>query len=336
MFLESLTQHAVIGACPLRICLSSRHYPHISVEKSVSMILEDQPEHNRDIELYVQRKLAGGTGPKMEDLRNKVRDRSVGVFLWVVLVVPTLNKAHDQGRSISTMLRKLNETPSNLYQFSDQIFLKDIQDLDECVDLLQWVLYTKRPLQPLELYHAVQHVDVQTGGEESGAATLDEAIRYLRSCSRGLVELTKTRTPTIQFVHDIVRDYLAGPAVIDLLTPIGIIAEGFQADTCHTKLAEACLRYLLQCCYEMSRFEETSSYARVDRVLCQNPFALYAAEHWWQHLQSVSSTCSARVVQLAVELLTNNLLSWIKLYNRGSRIIPSTPWLNLKATAGPL
>lgn len=39
------------------VCLSSRHYPNITIHKSISIVLEEQHEHQNDIELYVLRKL---------------------------------------------------------------------------------------------------------------------------------------------------------------------------------------------------------------------------------------------------------------------------------------
>lgn len=55
-FLENLTAYA--DGCPtLRICLSSRHYPHITIKKGLSLIVERQREHDQDIEVYVQDKL---------------------------------------------------------------------------------------------------------------------------------------------------------------------------------------------------------------------------------------------------------------------------------------
>lgn len=74
--LERLTQYATASSRLLRICLSSRHYLHISIEKSLSLIAEDQIGHKQDIELYIRNELAGGNSPQTDHLRWEILDRS--------------------------------------------------------------------------------------------------------------------------------------------------------------------------------------------------------------------------------------------------------------------
>ena len=48
-FLESLSVNAVGAKTSLNICLSSRHYPTISMEKRLELIVEEEKEHDQDI-----------------------------------------------------------------------------------------------------------------------------------------------------------------------------------------------------------------------------------------------------------------------------------------------
>ncbi|KAJ9662198.1 hypothetical protein H2198_001549 [Neophaeococcomyces mojaviensis] len=80
-FLECLTRYATVAGRLLRIYLSSRHYPHISIEKSLSLVVEHQAGHKRDIELYIRNELVGGNSHQTGHLRWKILDRSAGVFL---------------------------------------------------------------------------------------------------------------------------------------------------------------------------------------------------------------------------------------------------------------
>ena len=86
--------------------------------KSLSIVVEDQAEHDRDIELYIQSELTGENMRGIDDLQREIRERSAGIFLWVVLVVSILNKAYDRGRDVTTMYRKLNEIPPDLRDLS--------------------------------------------------------------------------------------------------------------------------------------------------------------------------------------------------------------------------
>lgn len=310
-FLELLTQSTATIACPLRVCLSSRHYPHITVSKSRSLIVENQLGHGRDIDLYIRSQLPGNHSPRIDNLRRMIRRQSAGVFLWVVLVVRLLTKAYDQGRDTATMLRQLTTIPPDLHNTFAQILPKDPDDFNECITLLQWVLYSKRPLSPIELYHAVQYSCSQIRADESSVVALDVATRYLLNCSRGLVELTNAKDPVVQFIHETVRDYLTSGNLFEQgrsRPPFSNLSEqDFGFETCNGKLSEVCLNYMLQ---SFNRFSSTQE------MVLHYPLTSYAAEYWWQHLQSGPSPSAGREVDLALELLTgrrSHLLLWTQL-----------------------
>lgn len=100
----------------LRICLASRHYPHIYTPNSLVVVLEDQEGHAGDMKMYTETMLRGRRGdPEMDILREEVCRKSGGLFLWVVLVVARLNNAYDDGQSITTLVRMIQELPADLY-----------------------------------------------------------------------------------------------------------------------------------------------------------------------------------------------------------------------------
>jgi hypothetical protein len=53
LFLELLSINAISAKIPLNICLSSRHYPNIGMEKTLELIVEEQWEHDQNIVKYV-------------------------------------------------------------------------------------------------------------------------------------------------------------------------------------------------------------------------------------------------------------------------------------------
>ena len=155
-YLENLTQYSTLAGTVTRICLSSRHFPTVTIRKGLSIVLENQPDHRRDIEIYIQQNLVGDDTPHIGDLRRQVRNRSAGTFLWVVLTITMLNKLYDQGKKPAAMLKKLSEIPQDLRDVFACSLFRDKEDIDECIALLRWVLYSLRPLSPAELYVAVQ------------------------------------------------------------------------------------------------------------------------------------------------------------------------------------
>ena len=109
----------------IRICLSSRHYPHIGIKKGLSLNIEDQPEHAEDIRTYVRRKINAPIVDDDEDLGIAICRKSKHVFLWVVLVVNILNKSFDRGRSLAELRRTLDTMPADLGELFSRILVTD-------------------------------------------------------------------------------------------------------------------------------------------------------------------------------------------------------------------
>jgi len=95
----------------LRICFSSRHYPHIKINRGLEMILEREQGHIRNIEKYINSTLDLTDESEKQSLREYVLHRSNGVFLWVVLVIDLLLEDCPANPS---KWQKLKETPREL------------------------------------------------------------------------------------------------------------------------------------------------------------------------------------------------------------------------------
>jgi len=95
---ESIGGLAVSAGIQFQICFSSRHYPHISIQKGLDLVLEAQEGHNQDITNYLDSELKIGHSKLAEQIRGELQEKASGVFMWVVLVVQILNKEHDEGR----------------------------------------------------------------------------------------------------------------------------------------------------------------------------------------------------------------------------------------------
>jgi len=195
-FLEELSISAVDANVTLNICLSSRHYPTISMKKNLELVVEREMQHGYDITRYVHDKLKA----RDQEIEREILKKADGVFMWVVLVVSMLNRTYDEGK-VEAMHRKLNELPRDLEQLFETLLGKDSPDKHERIFLLQCVLFARRALKPEELYFAMTAMaDAGSIGPWDQLRITDEVIqRRIISSSRGLIEIRKGTNKTVQY-----------------------------------------------------------------------------------------------------------------------------------------
>ena len=111
-FFQHLGELAVSAGIRFQVCFSSRHYPHVTIRKGLSLVLEGQEGHIHDITSYIDSELKIGRGRLAEQIRVELQEKASGVFMWVVLVVDILNKEHDGGR-IHALRKRLRDIPSD-------------------------------------------------------------------------------------------------------------------------------------------------------------------------------------------------------------------------------
>jgi hypothetical protein len=241
-FFEHLGDLGVTSELRLRICLSSRHYPHITISHGISLVLEYQAGHKDDIAKYVNGKLKGVRSKILEQVKEEICARSSGIFLWVVLVVQILKRDFDRGQ-IHAVKKRLNEIPDGLDQLFDDIITRDTHDVDRIIWCLQWVLFAHRPLEPIELFYAVV-----IGNEPDSIGDLDprhideETLwNFVLDSSKGLATPTKGGKGTVQFIHESVRDYLLRSNHLQRLQ--ADLASNFPGSV-HERLKKCCEEYL--------------------------------------------------------------------------------------------
>ncbi|KAL8995955.1 MAG: hypothetical protein Q9169_004428 [Polycauliona sp. 2 TL-2023] len=238
-FLETLGRPGASSPKYLRVCLSSRHYPHISITNAIEMTLEGQEGHVQDISNFLDNELKAGGGAKSEAIKREILDRASGVFLWVALVVQILNKEFDHGR-VHALRKRLKEIPDGLDKLFEDILTRDNAHFEELILCLQWILYAKRPLKREELYYAIlsgTDEEALTPWEPELVTPLD-MDKFVLSCSKGLAETTKSKSQTVQFIHESVRDFLLGNHGINRLR-----AE-LSIDQSHESLRRCCYLYM--------------------------------------------------------------------------------------------
>ncbi|XEV04522.1 hypothetical protein FSHL1_009809 [Fusarium sambucinum] len=192
----------------LRICLASRPYPEIGLAGCHHLVLEEQQYHTSDIRAYIhdQLKIFDISESEAQSVKDKVLKKCSGIFLWVVLVIPLLQKVTDKGEgdSVISLMEALEQTPNGLNELFRDMIQRDGQDLSTVCLTLRWILFSRGPLHPQELRTAV----LLGKGEEPQNGNPEVLRKFVLGASRGLAEITKSSRPTVQFIHESVREFL--------------------------------------------------------------------------------------------------------------------------------
>lgn len=241
-FFEELGCLAVSSQLRFRVCFSSRHYPCIVIGNGIELILDGQEGHYQDVVNYVRSELKGGR--EIDPIRSEIIEKSSGIFLWVVLVIPILNKEYAKGR-IRALRKRLHEIPKGLDELFQSILTRDGQNIDMLILCLQWIIFAKRPLKLEELYFAIlTGVEPEAPKVKNSEEDTKEVMeRYVLDASKGFAELTKatkSKDQTIQFIHESVRDFLLKHNGLSEICPD--LRNDLEGKS-HERLKQCCLTY---------------------------------------------------------------------------------------------
>ncbi|KAF2231160.1 hypothetical protein EV356DRAFT_519023 [Viridothelium virens] len=241
-FFEYIGDLTVSAGVRLQVCFSSRHYPHITMRGGLDLVIEGQEGHNQDIANYLNSELKIGHSQIAHEIRREVQDKASNVFMWVVLVVRILNEEHDGGR-IHALRRTLQEIPGDLHKLFLDILTRDSKNKNELILCIQWVLFATTPLTPEQLYFAIL-----SGIEpeilsiwDSKEITQSTIRRFILNCSKGLAELTVSKVPKVQFIHESIKDFLVKDNGLKSIWPG--IENNFQGQS-HERLRHCCINYM--------------------------------------------------------------------------------------------
>ncbi|KAH7014409.1 uncharacterized protein B0I36DRAFT_398007, partial [Microdochium trichocladiopsis] len=226
----------------IRVCFSSRHYPEITIRTGLQITLELNPSHSDDIRLYIDTNLTVGNSVVTDDIKIDLIRKSSGIFLWVALVVPMLNKAYDKGR-LKALKQKLHEIPAGLHELFRGMLTRDGENTNELLCCVRFVLFAARPLTPTELLSAVEIETELNGTLPQPGPRSDDATtqrRRIIDISKGLAEITISSHPTVQFIHESVRDFLEKS---DWLHQLFSTSSNFEAQS-HETLKRLCFLHL--------------------------------------------------------------------------------------------
>jgi ankyrin repeat protein len=316
---EDLGEYSVAQGTQFYVCFASRHYPHISIDRSESLILEDQDGHKEDISTYVKKKLKIPNKLLKEEMSQLIEERASGVFLWVVLVVSILNDECKRG-NVQLVRTRLKEIPTGLTDLIQDILRRD-KSTKYLVPLLQWILYSRRPLSREELFLALQSIDAETlrDSHTPEALTRDNIDKFILNTSKGLAEMTKGKTPRVQFIHELVRTHFLSAEGIAKLEPslrTNLVGRS------HDQLKQCCYNYLfsgpcaqLHLPTELPKAESGEGKLLRNQTIANFPFLEYTLVNILYH----ANTAHEQGVAQHGFIQSFPLLGWIIPYNAVAR-----------------
>ncbi|KAJ4377410.1 hypothetical protein N0V83_000235 [Neocucurbitaria cava] len=313
-FFEELGE--IEKAAEFRVCFSSRHYPEISIRTGLQLALESEQDHTNDLSLYINTQLKLGTSTQAEDVKAEILRKSSGIFLWISLVIPILNKEYDRGR-IKALKRRLGEIPAGLHELFLDMLTRDHKNVDELLVCIQVVLFAARPLKPEELRIAIEtccggNDDLQYGRCVDPTEMTPESLRkFVLDASKGLAEITRSKEPTVQFIHESVRDFLLKEGGLSKLSP----TTGDEEARGHNTLKSICSRQLsshsqTSCSCDASILEGYFFSSEQSKVwIKDHPLIHYAVDHIFYH----ANWAQKLGLDQSAFLTDFNTYSWVRL-----------------------
>ena len=287
---EQIGQRGFSSGAQFYVCFSSRHYPYIHIDAGIQLTLEDQIGHGEDMEKYVRSKLRIGTSKAVQDIKSEIIQKAAGVFLWVVLVVGILEKEFGRG-NVHRVKTRLKELPPGLSELFKDILRRDNEDMESLLLCIQWVLFATRPLKVEEFYFAAlsgldPNSDVLCEWDPD-YIDLDAMKRFILSSSKGLIEVTRLKDRSVQFIHESVRDFLIKDNGLRELFPN--LQQNIEGSS-HSRLQQCCQTYMLVDISSHVRLESDLPKASLKErralrraISTKFPFLDYAVHHVLQH-----------------------------------------------------
>lgn len=316
-FLDVLATSAAASNISLHILLSSRHYPQIDISRCQQLVLEQQSDHGSDIVRYIESKLQIGSSVTARDIKSTLLRKASGVFLWVVLVVQMLNE-HKRRGLVHELKQRLDDIPKDLDKLFAEILQGGSSEVPYTFPMLQLIAFASRPLTREEVYHAALYSASQDQTTSLIDVTQEDMEHFIINCSKGLAEMTKGMCPTVQLIHESVRNHLLDTG---LKTAVPSSCDNLPA-WCHENLKALCVGYLKNCALELLQVPADGQKEHLSdhfmdiielkrQTSTTHPFLDYALDGAITHAQQAHSAGGPQHAYMRIFPLE----TWIRLHN---------------------
>jgi hypothetical protein len=227
-----------LGSCPnIKLCVSSRPWNKFqdAFGQLEPRILRLHELTRKDIEIFAYENLMSCTTHSdfepclFSSMIQDIVDRAQGVFLWVHLVVRSLQDGMANDDPISLLHERLRTIPTDLEKFFELI-LESVEDVYQSRMAVTFLaaLTTHRPLRIIHYHFLEQEMPID-GIVFPVAQWRDSKIRLavlqtqrgLNGRFKGLLEPTSTidisPKTTINFLHRTLRDFLSTKRMVEWL-----------------------------------------------------------------------------------------------------------------------
>lgn len=281
----------------VKILVLSRSTESISIELDrlskvlpVSRIERSGIDHSqRDIEIMIDREVQHirGTDASRQELKEKLKKRAEGNFLWTKLVLEEIMECHTE-EGIREVLEEVPTDMTELYMRMEQNLVASTRksNIPLIRALLEWTICAQRPLSLKELSEALQP-------EFAGILDLHRTVK--EACGQ-FIHVTENGTVTT--LHHTVREYFTRST-----------SSKFYIDSKHThgKLFARLTETLGNSDIQWSLKSGHTSESDIP------PFIAYAATNWQFHLAESHSTSSEHLDTLVHFFHGPAILTWIHL-----------------------
>ncbi|KAI0445650.1 hypothetical protein F4803DRAFT_121510 [Xylaria telfairii] len=233
-----------IAACPgVKVCISSRPIPQLqdAIDSALSLTLENCT--GRDIEAFVAFNIETQLSMTSEasislsikqKLAHELTIKASGCFLWVVLVVKSIQRNLTNGKGDTDLLRFVNDIPMQL----NGIYRRFMDELNASqpfvASILRFVVLSEEPVSLLRfsfmemnLPEFVLHQEISSLSREDLYRRAQKSIEGTVSKSMGLLEVSWPESYQITagigtgkceacltIIHQSVRDFLQAEAAL--------------------------------------------------------------------------------------------------------------------------
>lgn len=334
-FFSWCASDAIVHNKVLRICWSSRHYRHVSVEHHFQILVEHM--NSADITLWVQRHLAG-SDQLLEHFEGQIVAKANGVFLWSVLVVDKIKKLADKGLPISKIGRVIDDMPSELNELYSNILATLDPDLSEDASaMMTCVLFALEPLEVGALRVMLEFMSgkpptmlKQFEGHGTGADKFD---LFVTEVSGGLLETITTGSAqraksVVQPIHESASRFLLNGGLCHIMKVAG---DHDTRQVAHLNMYHACARILstleMRCVLLRPKrfFHHTPKLVERGRIWVQTPLLNYVMKWIFKHLEEGCPSISDGFY--AAQSAEGGLIT------RSSLVATIRDWLSVNAVA---
>ncbi|KAK1993166.1 ankyrin [Colletotrichum falcatum] len=215
----------------------------------------------------------------VERIKNTLRERSNGTFIWVSFVVKEL-----RNKEATEVERCLEELPRGL----DNMYARMLNQVENSRRgivraILRWCTFAQRPLELWELAAALETETPAPGPLHA----IDAARSYVAYCG-GFVTLRDT--DVLGLVHQSAKDFLIKMPIPQAKNPITWLAP-LDPKQEHSVLASKCLG-------QLSRTYKMGLNVFSQLQLKKSGILFYASRFWHEHLRNVGDPAEQdRVIQ---------------------------------------